>query len=174
MHQSESLSVEWRAIDTVRPYPGNPRIISETAIRKVAASIREFGWRQPIVVDEDGEILVGHARRLAALHLQAEKVPVHVAHGLSEAQKRAYRLADNRTHEEAVWDPVVLNLELASIGSLGFDLSLTGFDPVQLPTEPAPMPDFQPSTEPTSPPLDKLTEHTCPSCGHVFQAGARR
>jgi len=90
------MDVEMRDIGDVKPYEGNPRQ-NEDAVDAVAASIREFGFRQPIVVDEEGVIVVGHTRYLAAKKLGLEKVPVHVARGLSPEQIRAYRLADNAT-----------------------------------------------------------------------------
>jgi DNA modification methylase len=114
--------------ETLKPYPHNPRLISQAAIDKVLASVREFGWRQPIVVDEDGVILVGHTRRLAALKGGYKAVPVHDAIGLSDAQKKAYRLADNRTGEESQWDLPVLSAEIAALRLEGFDLGPLGFD----------------------------------------------
>ena len=127
MRDKQSLSVEWRAIGAIRPYPGNPRRITQAAVEKVAASIQEFGWRQPIVVDEAGVILAGHTRHQAAQHLQLKKVPVHVAKGMTEEQARAYRLADNRTSEEAEWDFPALAIELKGLEAIGFDLQLTAF-----------------------------------------------
>lgn len=121
-----------RALDSIRPYPSNPRKITDRAVVKVAQSIREFGWRQPIVVDEAGVIIIGHTRRLAAQRLGLAVVPVHEATGLTEAQVRALRIADNRTGEEAMWDTGLLIPELASLGDLGFNLSLTGFDAKEL------------------------------------------
>ena len=118
--------------ETLKPYPHNPRLISQAAIDKVLASVREFGWRQPIVVDEDGVILVGHTRRLAALKGGYKQVPVHDATGLSDAQKRAYRLADNRTGEESEWDMPVLATEIAGLRALDFDLKPLGFDTPEL------------------------------------------
>ena len=97
------MKVVQRRAAELKPYPGNPRIPGQ-AVRLVAESIREFGWRQPIVIDEKDEIIVGHTRQLAAFKLEQEMVPVHVAEGLTEAQKRAYRLADNRLNEYATWD----------------------------------------------------------------------
>jgi ParB-like chromosome segregation protein Spo0J len=170
MRESESLDVVWRPIGKVHPYPGNPRQISEAAIEKVANSLKEFGWRQPIVVDEKGEVVVGHTRLLAARKLRRKRVPVHVARGLTPEQIRAYRLADNRTHDEARWDPKALELELKGLGAADFDLKLTAFDPIEFPREPT----FEPAGAPTSKPLDHLTEITCPKCGHVFETGARR
>jgi ParB-like chromosome segregation protein Spo0J len=127
MQNSESLSVEWRAIGSIRPYPGNPRRITQAAIDKVASSIKEFGWRQPIVVDKSGEIIAGHTRHQAALKLGLKKVPVHVAKGMSAAKVRAYRLADNRAAEESEWDFPALAIELKGLEAAGFDLSLTAF-----------------------------------------------
>jgi DNA modification methylase len=117
--------IEW-PLKRIKPYAGNPRKRSKHAVEKVASSIREFGWRQPIVVDEAGVILVGHTRRDAAESLGMKSAPVHVATGLSEQQKRAYRIADNRTNEETEWDEDLLSFELKGLD--GFDLSLTGFD----------------------------------------------
>jgi DNA modification methylase len=108
------------------PYPGNPRKIPAKAVDKVAASIAEFGFQQPMVVDEKDVILVGHTRLLAAQKLGLAKVPVKVAAGLTPAQAKAYRLADNRTNQEAQWDLDLLGLEFEGLD--GFDLSLTGFD----------------------------------------------
>jgi len=89
------MLVEQRPISSIRPYENNPRINAD-AVDAVAASIREFGFRQPIVVDEEGVIIVGHTRYLAALKLGLEVVPVHVAVGLTPAQAKAYRIADNQ------------------------------------------------------------------------------
>jgi hypothetical protein len=92
-----------------------------------AASIKEFGFRQPIMVDEESVIIVGHTRYKAALKLGLEKVPVHVATGLTPAQAKAYRLADNQTAALSRWDDDKLPLELIELQGLGFDLDLTGF-----------------------------------------------
>ena len=143
MPESQPFTVEWRALDRVRPYEQNPRVISDVAIDKVAASIKAFGWRQPIVVDDDGVILAGHTRFQAAKRLGLERVPVHIASGLSPEAARAYRLADNRTHEEARWNPEVLGFELHELSAAGFDLALTGFDPAELPVQ---LPGEQPAS----------------------------
>ncbi|CAM5657891.1 hypothetical protein MAUB1S_11450 [Mycolicibacterium aubagnense] len=128
MQSHNSYAAEMRPIDEVIPYERNPRVIPESAVLKVAASIREFGWRQPIVVDDAGVILVGHTRRLAALHLGLTMVPVHVAVGLSPAKAKAYRLADNRVGEETSWDLSTLELELDELGGVDFDLDELGLD----------------------------------------------
>ncbi|MEX0718370.1 MAG: DNA methyltransferase [Planctomycetaceae bacterium] len=116
---------QWKLAD-VQPYPGNPRI-NDSAVDAVARSIQEFGFRQPIVVDEAGVIIVGHTRYKAAQKLGLEKVPVHVARGLTPAQVKAYRLADNRTAEIAEWNYELLPIELADLKELDFDLDLLGF-----------------------------------------------
>ena len=126
------MNVQNWPVDRPTPYPGNPRDISDAAVPKVASSINEFGWRQPIVVDEAGVIIAGHTRWLAAQSLGLDEVPVHVAEGLSAAQVKAYRLADNRTGEEADWNPAALSSEFDDLSSLDFDMSLTGFDPAEL------------------------------------------
>jgi len=115
------------AIDKVIPYARNPRH-NEQAVGKVAASIKEFGWKQPIVVDADMVIIVGHTRLLAAFQLALKEVPVLIADDLTPEQVKAYRLADNRVGEEAEWDEELLSLELAELEGLDFDLDLTGFD----------------------------------------------
>jgi len=121
------MKVEQWEIGRVRPYERNPRKNDE-AVDAVAASIREFGWRQPIVVDGEGVIIVGHTRLKAALKLGVRKVPVHVAAGLSAEQVKALRIADNKTGELATWDLELLPLELAELRAAEFDLSTLGFD----------------------------------------------
>jgi DNA modification methylase len=120
------MHVELRPVSSIRPYQNNPRH-NDAAVDAVAASIREFGFRQPIVVDEAGVILVGHTRYKAALKLGLGAVPVHVAVGLTPAQAKAYRLADNQTATLSGWDDDKLPQELAQLRELDFDLGLTGF-----------------------------------------------
>jgi DNA modification methylase len=115
-------------IEKVIPYARNSRKIPERAIDKVAASIKEFGFRVPIVVDKDGVIICGHTRLLAAKKLRLREVPVHVAENLTPAQVKAYRLMDNRSHQETDWDLELLGPELQDLRDLDFDLRLTGFD----------------------------------------------
>jgi DNA modification methylase len=122
------MKIEMRLTIKIIPYARNARKIPQQAIDKVAASIEEFGWRQPIVVDHDGIIIVGHVRLLAAQKLGLKDVPVHVADNLTPAQVRAYRLLDNRSHEETSWDEELLGLELLDLKGIGVDLDLTGFD----------------------------------------------
>jgi ParB-like chromosome segregation protein Spo0J len=93
-------------------------------VAQIAASIREWGWTTPILVDEAGSIIAGHGRLQAARRLQMTEVPVVVATGWSEAQKRAYVIADNKLALNAGWDNELLALELGELGDLGFDLEL--------------------------------------------------
>ncbi len=108
------------------PYARNPRR-NDKAVAAVAASIAEFGWRQPIVVDENMVVLAGHTRLEAARQLGLETAPVHVAKGLTEAQARAFRIMDNRSAQNAEWDEDLLGLELGDLLEAEFDLGLTGF-----------------------------------------------
>ena len=119
-------------IDRPIPYSRNARRVPPKAIDKVAASLQEFGFRQPIVVDAAGVIIVGHTRLLAAKQLGWREVPVHVAENLTPAQVKAYRLMDNRSHEETDWDLELLAPEIEELKGLDFDLRLTGFDPREI------------------------------------------
>ncbi|AXX98652.1 DNA modification methylase [Profundibacter amoris] len=113
------------------PYARNPRQ-NEKAIATVAASIAEFGWRQPIVVDENMVILAGHTRLAAAQQLGLKSAPVHVAKGLSETQAQAFRIMDNRSAENADWMEDLLSLELGDLLDADYDLELTGFTDEEL------------------------------------------
>lgn len=121
------MIIEQRLLASIRPYENNPRE-NENGVDAVAQSIQEFGWRQPIVVDESGCIIVGHTRYLAAQKLGMTEVPVHVATGLTPAQVQAYRIADNQTSNLSSWDEDKLAQELLSLQQQDFDLNTIGFD----------------------------------------------
>ncbi len=126
---ADALTIEWWPIARPKPYPKNARTLSDRAVDVVAASIKEFGWRQPIVVDEQDVVIVGHTRLLAGQKLECERVPIHVARNLTPAQVKAYRLADNRTADESSWDHELLEAEIAEIAALEAALlPQTGFD----------------------------------------------
>jgi DNA modification methylase len=125
------MHVEMRNIADIKPYAHNPRH-NDHAVEAVAASIREFGFLQPLVLDEQSVIVVGSTRYKAALKLGLHKVPVHVATGLTSAQLKAYRLADNKTGEIADWDYALLVQEIAQLQEADFDLDLLGFSPQEL------------------------------------------
>jgi len=176
---TEKLIVELWPTSRPTPYARNARVCPENAIAKVAASLTEFGWRQPIVIDGDGVIVVGHTRLLAAKRLGLEQVPVHVATDLSPEQVKAYRLMDNRSAQETSWDMDLLPLELSELADFEFDLALTGFEPDELaaflaePTEGLTDPDDVPDLpeEPISQPGDLylLGEHRL-LCGDATNA----
>ena len=126
------LAIAWWPITKPIPYARNARLCPEAAIAKVAASLKEFGFRQPIVVDGDGVVIAGHTRLLAAKRLGLARVPVHVARDLTPQQVKAYRLADNRTAQETSWDLELLPLEISELADLGYDLDVLGFDPEEL------------------------------------------
>jgi len=118
-------------IDDIIPYAKNPRQNDE-AISKVASSLKEFGWRQPIVVDKEMVVIAGHTRLAAARRLNYKKVPIHIATDLTENQIKAYRIADNRVGQQAKWDEDLLSLELKDLQLNGYDLEQTGFDDEEL------------------------------------------
>jgi DNA modification methylase len=126
------MKIEIWPIDRPKDYPGNARKWSAQAIAKVGASIREYGWRQPVVVDSKEVIVIGHLRRAAGRSIGETECPVHVAGELTPQQIRGLRLADNRTNQESVWDEELLALELQDLAAADFNLELTGFDPREL------------------------------------------
>jgi len=125
------LQIEMRPLAEIKPYSGNPRA-NDQAVDAVAASIREYGWRAPIVVDGEGVVICGHTRLKAAKKQELAEAPVHVARDLSPEQVRAYRLADNKTGEIAEWDFDLLPVELGALKTAGYDLSLIGFSGEEL------------------------------------------
>ena len=139
-----------KRLDEIRPYEHNPRDNS-AAIDKVAASISEFGFKQPIVIDSDGVIIAGHTRFKAAEKLKLETVPVVLASDLTPEQVKAYRLADNKTAEFAGWDQKKLSSELSDVDFMGDDFG----QPVTV------MPDDGDGE-------DGPRTLTCPCCGEVF------
>jgi ParB-like chromosome segregation protein Spo0J len=161
------MKIEIAKIDSIKPYEKNPRI-NDNAITKVANSIKEFGFRQPIVVDKDRIIIAGHTRHKAALQLGLKDVPITVADNLTKAQIKAYRLADNRVSQEASWDTTLLGYELKDLKDLDFDLSLTGFNDFEL-DDFLKVKSFDPIQESFEDNLDEKKRVTCPKCDHEFE-----
>jgi DNA modification methylase len=126
--------VERWPIERLIPYANNPRLHSEADLDRIGASILEFGWTMPPLVDEEGNLITGQARVGAGIKLRLTEIPVIVARGWSEEEKQAYRLADNQLAARANWDPDLLRNELQQLQFAGFDLGLIGFDPDQLQT----------------------------------------
>ncbi len=125
-------SVQQWDIDKLIPYARNARTHSEDQVAQIAASIKEWGWTTPILVDPDGQIIAGHGRVMAARKLNISEIPVMVADGWTDAQKRAYILADNKLALNAGWDEELLALELSELKELGSDLELIGFGDQEL------------------------------------------
>ena len=120
-------SVERRPIASLIPYANNARTHSDEQVAQIAASMREWGWTNPVLVDEDGGIIAGHGRVMAARKLGLTDVPCMVASGWTDEQKRAYVLADNQLATNAGWNPELLSLELKGLDAAGFNLDLLGF-----------------------------------------------
>ena len=125
------MKITTRPLADIKPYEQNPRH-NDAAVDAVAASIEQFGFRQPVVVDGDGVIVCGHTRWMAAQRLGLAKVPVHVAADLTPEQVRAYRIADNKTAELAGWDEDLLTAELAGLENFGLDWTTMGFTEEEL------------------------------------------
>jgi ParB-like chromosome segregation protein Spo0J len=124
--------VEQWPIEKLVPYAKNSRTHSEEQVAQIAASIREWGFTTAVLVDESGSIIAGHGRVMAARKLGMASLPVMVAAGWTDAQKRAYIIADNKLALNAGWDNELLALELGELGDLGFDLELTGLSDDEL------------------------------------------
>lgn len=122
------IAIKYQSAKGLIPYARNSRTHSEEQVAQVAASIREFGWTNPILIDEENMIIAGHGRLLAAQKLGLSEVPTIKLEGMTQAQKRAYVIADNKLALNAGWDDELLALEVAELDELGFDLELTGFD----------------------------------------------
>lgn len=154
------MEVVMMPIEELVPYENNPRKNDE-AVSKVAESIKEFGFKVPIIVDKDNVIVAGHTRLKAAQELGLETVPVIKADDLTEEQVRAFRLADNKTAEFAEWDFVALQEELDQISEI--DMSLFGFEEIEEEVKkekkaPESFDEFD----------NMKTEHKCPKCGYEW------
>lgn len=126
------MKIENADINTIKPYENNPRKLKDSAIEKVAMSLKEYGFRQPIVVDKDRIIVVGHTRYRASKKLGLKEVPITIADNLTPEQINAYRIADNRTAEESEWDSELLKMEIKDLEAKDFKLDLLGFNEDQL------------------------------------------
>lgn len=162
--------IEPRDIDSLIPYANNSRTHSDAQVSQVAASIKEFGFTNPVLIDEQGGIVAGHGRVMAAKKLGLAEVPCIVLDGLSEAQKKAYIIADNKLALNSGWDAETLKVEMERLSELGFDLSLTGFDDVELGNM---FLDGEDLTEPDSSTKEIDTDEyemscICPKCGFEF------
>ena len=124
------LEVEYISTTDLIPYANNPRTHSDQQVAQVAASIQEFGFNNPILIDEHNSIIAGHGRLAAAQKLDMQLVPTITLEGLSEAQRKAYVIADNKLSLNSGWDDDLLRVEIERLGELDFDLDLLGWDVV--------------------------------------------
>lgn len=122
------MQIEYLDINEVIPYVNNPRQNDGEAVDKVAASIMEFGFKSPIIVDKNNVVIAGHTRLKGAKKLKLDKVPIIRADDLTPAQVRCYRIADNKVSEYSSWDNELLSIELEGLQELDFDLNLTGIE----------------------------------------------
>lgn len=164
-------SIEWKETGELIPYSNNSRTHSEKQVQQVAASIKEFGFTNPILIDEDNGIIAGHGRLQAAQLLGMDKVPTIALEGFTEAQRKAYVIADNQLAMNAGWDLDALKVEVDRLTELDFDLDLLGFDDDVLADLINTIePNFDPATEEEQGQLDELDPKwiDCPHCGKEF------
>jgi len=166
-----TMKIEHWPTDRPIPYASNARMLSPKAVDKVAASIKEFGWQQPLVVDKEDVIIAGHTRLLAAKQLGLKEVPVVVAIGLTPAQVKAFRLTDNRVAQETSWDYELLAVELEALAEFDIDITITGFDDDEIEGMSIGEPEIREyaeeiEAEDRDEPEDKFIH--CPYCGKSF------
>lgn len=155
------IKIEYLELDKLVPYVNNPKTHPEEQIDKIAGSIKEFGFINPIIIDKENSIVAGHGRILAARKIGLEKVPIIRLENLTPAQIKAYRLADNRLNESE-WDMELVKIELEGLKELDFDLNMTGFDINNLEKEEIkeyPEKEFDENIK---------TENECPKCGYKW------
>lgn len=165
-----ALSIVYQRVGELKKYEKNSRTHSAEQIKQIERSINEFGFTNPILVDENSEIIAGHGRLEAAKNLKLEMVPTITLEGLTEEQKKAYVIADNKLALNADWDLDILSVELQGLDEIGFDLDLLGFDQKELAQLMTIVPDFEPATESEQGKLDELDPKwiDCPHCGKEF------
>lgn len=163
------LEIQYIATDNLIPYINNSRTHSESQIKQIAASIHEFGFTNPILIDESGTIVAGHGRLVAAQLLDLDEVPTITLEGLTDAQRKAYVIADNKLALNSGWDDELLKIELEILKNLDFDLGLIGFDQNELNILSNEI-NFDPATEEEQGKLDELDPKyiACPHCGKEF------
>ena len=166
----KKLEITYRNTGDLEPYAKNSRTHSERQVEQIAASIKEFGFTQPVLVDGKNGIIAGHGRVMAAKSIGMGQVPTIELAGLSDAHKRAYVIADNKLTLNGGWDESVLADELKALGSEGFDLSLTGFDDLDLVSFLVDKTEGQ-EPESSAKEIDAdgfAMDHKCPKCGFEF------
>ena len=166
------MKITQKKVTELIPYVNNSRTHSDEQVAQIAASIKEFGWTNPILVDGSNGIIAGHGRLMAARKLGHKEVPTIELADLTETQKKAYIIADNRLALNAGWDNEMLTIELNDLLADGFALEMLGFDSVEMKLLIAGGPDFEPATEDEQGKLDELDPKwiACPHCGKEFDA----
>ena len=162
----EGLKIVLRPLESLIPFSRNPRTHSNEQVAQIAASIREFGFTNPILLDGENGLIAGHGRLAAARLLGLKMVPCIDLGHLSETQKRAYIIADNKLALNAGWDEELLRLELIDLKGLEFNLDLLGFDASELADITLGRDIDQPEYDETA--ADNVKMVTCPKCGHTF------
>lgn len=160
--------IEMLAVEHLIPYANNSRTHGDAQIAQIAASIKEFGFTNPVLIDGEGGIIAGHGRVLAARKLSMAEVPCIRLGYLTDTQRRAYIIADNKLALNAGWDAELLTVELNELHAEEFDMALLGFDASELSLAMGLGADFQPGTEDDQGKLDQTAPVICPACGHEF------
>ena len=158
--------VELRSIDSIKAYGNNARTHSEAQIGQIMASLREFGWTNPVLISPKMGVIAGHARLEAARRLGMTEVPCITLDGLTETQKRAYMIADNKLALNAGWNEDLLRGELLDLQGLEFDMDLLGFDPEEMADITLGRDINQPEYDESA--ADDVEMITCPECGKSF------
>jgi ParB-like chromosome segregation protein Spo0J len=162
----EGLKIVLRPLESLVPFARNPRTHSDEQVAQIAASIKEFGFTNPILLDGENGVIAGHGRLAAAKLLGLKAVPCIELGHLSEAQKRAYIIADNKLALNGGWNEDLLRLELTDLKALGANLELTGFDLMELADITLGKDvNFKEYAESAAADVELLT---CPKCGHSF------
>ena len=146
----------------------NCRVHSDSQVEQIVKSIREFGFTNPVLIDEREQVIAGHGRLAAAKFMKLREVPTITLRGLSDTQKRAYMIADNKLALNASWDKDLLALEVSDLNALHFDLDTVGFDDFEVRGMLGSVPDFAPGSEEDQGRLDSIKPIVCPNCGHEF------
>lgn len=163
---SASLRIEYRALDSLIPYERNPRTHSEEQIAQIAASIKEFGFTNPVLLDGENGVIAGHGRLAAARGLGLKTVPCIELSHLTPEQKRSYLIADNKIAQNGLWNEEFLRLELTELKKLGANLELLGFNPMEIADITLGKDvEFKEYDESAADDVEMLT---CPSCGHTW------
>jgi len=161
-----SLKIEYRPLESLIPFARNPRAHSEEQIAQIAASIKEFGFTNPVLLDGENGVIAGHGRLAAARVLGLDKVPCIELGHLTPAQKRSYLIADNKIAQNSGWNDEFLRLELTDLKELGANLELLGFDPMEIADitlgKDVEFKEYDESA------ADDVHLITCPECGKSF------